>query len=509
MAARKRAKQNQSKVLKQARRRNRKQKHKHKPAKSKAATSNACALNELRDWLLPGDKIFAGLKRHGNTEWLPIDLVWLALCWAWEESKNVTDAFDEAKDQCGRLGIAAPGTYQGMMKALVRWTGPLMITLWCVIQQRMQKIGAAHWQIDGWVPIAFDGSRSSAPRTASNEAALCAPNYGNGMTAKYRKKKSKGMRRRNNKQNKPQPPEPQAWITLLWHMGLRLPWTWRLGPSNSSERAHVQQMLEEGDFPQNTLFCGDAGFVGYSLWSRILQRKAHFLVRVGANVNLLHTSKDFRVKSPTRVLCWPQEAQRKNLPPLELRLLKIKVGKTQMWMLTSVLDSRRLPKMLIARFYRMRWGVEVEFRGLKQTLDCAKLSCRNDERVRAELNWSILAMAVAELFALKKQLAAHRGKRTGGKPQNDADPWKRSLAGAVRALRRCLRRLDRKPAPGEDLATQLRLAVTDSYHRKSSKKARYRPPNPDKKPLSDPQLRPINDQEKNKLKTLAAPKTVA
>lgn len=52
---------------------------------------------------------------------------------------------------------------------------------------------------------------------------------------------------------------------MMWHMGLRLPWTWRLGPSNSSERGHVMEMLQQEEFPENTLFCGDAGFVGYPL----------------------------------------------------------------------------------------------------------------------------------------------------------------------------------------------------------------------------------------------------
>ena len=37
----------------------------------------------------------------------------------------------------------------------------------------------------------------------------------------------------------------------------------RLGPSNSSERAHVMEMVSAGKFSKNTLFCGDAGFVGY------------------------------------------------------------------------------------------------------------------------------------------------------------------------------------------------------------------------------------------------------
>jgi hypothetical protein len=45
-------------------------------------------------------------------------------------------------------------------------------------------------------------------------------------------------------------------------------------------------------------------------------------------------------------------------------------------MLTSVLDSQRLPRAQIVRFYQLRWGIDVEFRGLKQTLDRAQLRCR-------------------------------------------------------------------------------------------------------------------------------------
>ena len=113
------------------------------------------------------------------------------------------------------------------------------------------------------------------------------------------------MRRRKNERNKPQPQEPQVGITLLWHMGLRLPWMWRLGPSDSSERAHVMEMIAMGKFPKNTLFCSDAGFVGYPLWSAIRQRDGHFLIRVGANVSLLTESADYEQGKDGLVLCWP------------------------------------------------------------------------------------------------------------------------------------------------------------------------------------------------------------
>lgn len=452
-------------------------------------------LSGMLDWLLPDSSIFSEMRLHGNTKWQPRALVCLALLWAWSERKHLTDALDDAVIFFRSLNRGfVPGTYQGLMKALTRWTQTLMRILWPLLHKRMEEIGGRFWRIGGWVPIAFDGSRSTAPRTAANEQAFCARNYGKGKTAKYRKKKTKGMRRKKNEKNKAQPQEPQAWITLLWHMGLRLPWMWRLGPSNSSERAHVMEMIEQGVYPKNTLFCGDAGFVGFPLWSTIVQNGGHFLVRVGANVSLLRESADYQLVHKTLVLCWPKAMQSKH-PPLRLRLTKVRIGKSAVYLLTNVLSSEKLTVQQMITFYRMRWGIEVEFRGLKQTMDRAKLRCRNNARLLAELDWSIMAMATAELFALKEQLA-HKAKSS----HPDAPtPTQRSLAGAMRAIRSCIRRPNEIPLAGQDLPTLLRAAVTDSYKRTSSKKARYRPPNPDKKPLGKPKLRTINRKERAKL----------
>jgi hypothetical protein len=457
--------------------------------------SNRDGLAALQQWFLPSDSIFSKLKFHGNTSWLPSNLVWLAVCWAWSESRNLTDAFAEATRCTQKISASSTlSTYQGFMGAMVTWTSAFINILFLQLQARMKEIGGSFWEVAGWVPIGFDGSRSTAPRTEKNEKAFCATNYGKGKTARYRKKKSKGLRRKKNQKSKPQPQVPQAWITMMWHMGLRLPFRWLLGPSNSSERAHVMEMLNAGGFAINTLFCGDAGFVGYPLWSAILAKGTHFLVRVGANVSLLTENVDFEQQKDGIVLCWPKTMIRTNEPPLRLRLMKASIGKTKVWLLTSVLDPEDLTAQQMLTFYKMRWGIEIEFRGLKQTLDCAKLRSHNDERLLVELNWSVMAMAIAELLALKEQLSKKRAKpRKDERPPN---PAKRSLANTMRALRYCLRNLDEVPSPKQDLVVLLRLAVTDSYQRKAKKAARYCPSNPDKKPLGDPELRKLTPQEK-------------
>jgi hypothetical protein len=458
-------------------------------------------LARMFDWLSPEDVIFSRMKLHGNTKWLPRRLALMAMVWAWSGSRNVTDAWGEAAEYCRSLfGCLPVGTYQGFMGALTRWTPTLMEILWPLLHRRMEEIGGEFWRVDGWVPIAFDGSRAAAPRTKVNERAFCAPNYGKGKTAKYRKKKTKGMRRKNNEKNKSQPQEPQAWITLLWHMGLRLPWMWRLGPSNSSERAHVMEMIGAGKFPKNTLFCGDAGFVGFPLWSHITQSNGHFLVRVGANVSLLSESADYEIGENGIVLCWPRDMQGKQ-PPLRLRLVKVRLGRNVAYLLTNVLNPKKLTITRMLQLYKMRWGIEVEFRGLKQTLDRVKLRCRNDRRLLAELDWSLMAMAVAELFALKEQLA--KTPKSCGQDRPTRDPARRSLANTMRAIRSCLRSADSIPRAGRDLPALLRKAITDGYHRRKPKRARYRPPNPDKKPLGAPKVRKINAQEKKRLRGIA------
>lgn len=457
---------------------------------------NCTLFRELIDWFVPLQRpMFDKNEFHGNVNWVAEELVAQALIWSWQEAKNVTDAFNQTREICVDLKWNhTVVTYTAFMNALTRYAELFQDRLRDRYQFLAEEVGGDRFRTRGWVLIGFDGSRVTAPRTESNERAFCAPNYGQGTRAKYGKKKSKGMRRRRNQENPPQAQKPQAWITMMWHMGLRLPWTWRLGPSNSSERDHVKDMLEHEDFPDNTLFCGDAGFTGYPLWSAIVNAPGqHFLVRVGANVNLLSEQADVKTCGGGVVLCWPKGRMNSGEPPLRLRLVRVTVGKTNMWMLTSVLDKRKLSKKQIVKFYKMRWGMEVEYRGLKRTIDKHTLRCRNSDRLLVELDWSIRGMAVAELIALREQLDAEADSN------EDYDPQDRSLANTMRTLRTCMRRLHKRD---DGLLHALSQALVQRYNNGTDKRARYRPPNPDTKPLGDPTITKMTTEQRKKLKQL-------
>jgi hypothetical protein len=325
------------------------------------------------------------------------------------------------------------------------------------------------------------------PRTKDNEKAFCAPNYGKSNNAKYRqKKKRKEKRSRVKSQKKMQPVKPQIWLTLLWHMGLHMPWTWRSGPSNASERDHFKGILCEEKFPPDTLFCCDAGFVGYELWQGIIDAGHSFLIRVGANVKLLRNLGYVEEKSGVMYF-WPNHAAKAKPPPLVLRLLALRVGRCKMWLVTNVLDEKDRSVDDAVGLYQLRWGVELQFRTIKQTFGRRKLRSCSPERALVELDWSLLGLWMIQLFAVKEQV------EIGNVPKH----CRVSLA--IQVVRSMIHRS--REQPELSLAEDLQGAIKDKYKRNASKLARYRPRYKDKPAAGRPKVLKATQEHKRLLNT--------
>ncbi len=275
------------------------------------------------------------------------------------------------------------------------------------------------------------------------------------------------------------------WLTLLWHMGLHMPWGWASGPSYSNEREHFRAMLAGQEFPENTLFCADAGFTGYELWRAMAEAGHAFLIRVGSNVRLLR-KLGYAREGRGVVYFWPDHAARDRHPPLVLRLFALQVGRCTMWLVTNVLDRRRLSEAQAARLYRLRWGVELQFRAVKQTFGRRKLRSRTPDRARVELDWSLVGLWLIQLFAVKEQIAI------------GAVPGGCSVGLAVQVIRDMLRGWSAEAADG--FAAHLRAATKDAYRRTGSKRARYRPDYKDKPRAGPPRVTPATRQHNKWLK---------
>ncbi len=87
---------------------------------------------------------------------------------------------------------------------------------------------------------------------------------------------------------------------------------WRaLGPSYSSERAHLETLLQELRFPLKHAVLWRCRLCrGYEFWRQIVDQGHSFLMRVGGNVRLLKGLGRVRQKGDI-VYCWPDKAMKK------------------------------------------------------------------------------------------------------------------------------------------------------------------------------------------------------
>lgn len=461
--------------------------------KATRSRTNGDDLRRAVDWVLK-DGILNDVGLHGNVNWTPVGLVRLAIFWVWSaESSLVAAAKESIALVLTMYGSVAVSSYQGLTGALKRYTQQFLPGLWRRLQQLMQECDEKSWRVGLWLALAVDGSRVQVPRTAENEQRFCKPRKkgkkGKGKKRTRHAQQLRAAKRRRKSHYDPQPVGPQMWLTMIWHIGLRLPWCWKIGPSYSSERAHALELLGEHKFPEFTLFCGDAGFVGYDFWSTIAGRGHHFLVRVGSNVRLLKNLGYAREREGI-VYCWPEESMKKRQPPLVLRLLHFQGSRGDVYLVTNVLEEKQLTAQQASEIYRRRWGIEVQFRDLKQTFGRSKLRSRTPACAEVELHWSLVGIWMLRLLAIKEQVAM------------EDPPEKTSLAAVLRIIRSIMHNVSNVAQRGASLREQLQTAVVDGYERHSKKKSRNYPRRKEEPSAGPPRVTAATETHKQKLRQL-------
>jgi DDE family transposase len=452
---------------------------------------NHQTIKQVVDWLFP-TAVLAGMKARSDAKWKPRMVAVAALLWATSGRGNLTDRFEQARKIVAKVfrWQAAPGaTYQGFMKTLRKWHIDLMSALVPHLRTQMGKVLSRQWKIAGYVVFAVDGSRIELARTESLEEAFSSQRKEKGKkkgNKKGRRRRAKAAARRKRVKKQAavaaykKANSPQMWLTLLWHVGTGLPWAWRTGPSDSSERGHFEEMLTE--MPENSLATADAGFVGYEFWSRVLNAGHHFVIRLGANVRLIRKLGYTRQHEQT-VYLWTDKAAKKKQPPLVLRLIVIHDGKHPMYLLTD-LSKSQLSDRQAATIYRARWGIEVFFRTFKQTFGCRKLRSRSAANAKLELDWCLLGLWCMCLLGQREL------------EKNGADPTRLSAAATIKTFQDTLHDYRVRPESREEsLWAKLRLALLDDYQRKSSKTSRNYPRKKQRQRIGAPKISPATKQQ--------------
>jgi hypothetical protein len=207
------------------------------------------------------------------------------------------------------IRIEGGKTQRGYLNALARLPRKVFKAVQPMLRCRIEKILHQHqqWIHKGWIPLGCDGSRLALPRDAELER-----RFGTSGTGDF----------------------PQMWLTRLVHLPTGVPWCWRLGRSDASERHHLCHLAET--VPERGLVVADTVFTGYEVWNKLNEHGRHFVIRLSSAVQLY---ADYEVKEDFeegRVLLWPKNQPHKK--PMHLRLVRLPAkgtAKHDVWLITT------------------------------------------------------------------------------------------------------------------------------------------------------------------------------
>jgi hypothetical protein len=291
---------------------------------------------------------------------------------------------------------------------------------------------------------------------------------------------------------------PSLWVTAVVHLSTGVPWSWRLGKGNASERDHLRQLLT--GLPALALIVADAGFDGYDLAVALLDSGASFLIRMSSKSHLLvKRLPDLEVFRQGKVSYWPGRAQQAQRPPLRLRLIRVRSrrGKdpkraVDVWLLTDV-EADRMTIPQAASFYRLRWENEGLFRSYKRTLSKVHLVGRTVRAVHRE--------AYGSLLACQLLLAQGAWALRGARDRDSAVVRPCSTRQAILAVRKELQaamKADRRESYRDRLARSAR----ERRKRTSPKQKRVWPQRTPHKPPKAPRLLMMDEKQKALLSRL-------
>lgn len=388
---------------------------------------------------------------YSPPRWRLQSLVWVLLSMAWCCGDSHEERFATAR----AVYVAAhqrtrrPGrTLTGFLQALAKLPMPALRALARGVRERCDATFVESLRINGLLPIACDGSRLECPRSQELQRHL-------GEAGKTDS-------------------APMVYLTALVLLPLGLLWSWRLGKGTASEHDHLRRLFPT--LPERSLIVGDACYLGYDLFRSIIQAQASFLVRMSSRA-YLYTEKKVPLTEyhDGIVYYWPSTIRDANGPPLVGRLLRIKGGHADVWLLTNILDADQLSHATAAQIYRWRWKNEGLFRDYKRMLQKMKLQSRTVRQVHREAEGSLLALQILLAGAAETVQRGHSMVLILDSPRRILLRLRGNMTALVRSL-----------GPRQFTQYQRMLEEVRSGERPNRTSAKIRQPWPRRKPHEPP-----------------------
>lgn len=147
-------------------------------------------------------------------------MILVVLATTWSLGDSSAERFEMAR---GIVAVCRPKrrrpgrTPQGFQKALARLPMRPLVALADALRRRLLAVFGDALLEGGFIPLGCDGSRLECPR--GDELLRRLPRAGKDGGA------------------------PTLWITALVHLATGVPWSWRLGKGDASEREHLRRLI--------------------------------------------------------------------------------------------------------------------------------------------------------------------------------------------------------------------------------------------------------------------------
>jgi hypothetical protein len=403
------------------------------------------------------------------SRWRLTAVVWVLLGCAWCTGDSLEERFAASRAvfvACHQHDRRPGETFAGFLDALRRLPMPVLRALAAGVRGQIRALFGGLLRVNGWMVFACDGSRLECPRSEELQARL-------------------------GEAGKPGS-APSVYLSTLVLLPCAMLWAWQLGKGTASELDHLCRMLPT--LPDRSLIVADAFYMGYDLFRSITQKpvSASFLVRLSSRA-YLYTDESLPLERFREGLVWywPGKAQDAGLPPLRVRLLRIRGKKVDVWLLTNVLDRQELSHKLARQIYRWRWRNEGLFRLYKRQLNKMKLQSRTVALVHREAEGSLLALQL---------LLAMAARVSQGEQAEIVMESPRRVLLRIRGMGESLRRTLGPRQFAHYLRMLEQVRTGERPGRKSSKVRQEWPRRSDHKPPKPPKLRVLTAELKAKMR---------
>lgn len=189
-----------------------------------------------------------------------------------------------------------------------------------------------------------------------------------------------------------------------------------INPKGTSENTCAEEHLEYAG--ENDLIIYDRGYNAFWLYALHIKHNHAFCMRAKANKDLVVKAFIESHKKEAVVTFEPNKysintCKQKGLPasPIKLRLIRVELDNEVEVLITNLMDSDQYPVGLFKSLYHLRWGVEENYKRLKQWVEIENFSGKSTLSVQQDFHAKIVAANLTALMAMAAQKITARETR--------------------------------------------------------------------------------------------------